>query len=325
MREHWQKARLGTQILSASAHHAKFGLMTALVVKMRILEEKRSTDAELRTSSGLARLVSYAWSGPVSIDKYASTHHLEMTLLPQEPRAVCGFPGAGGSSRLVPIGELFYFPPAHRISCQCPKVKQRSIVVEFDDLKIARWTGIEWMWTEKCLLGGLDISCRHLRSLLLRLAEELRVERFASGQMAELLMHQIAIELSRYLASIVERRPAGGMANWRLRRIDERVNDDTRFAPDLTELANLCHMSIRHLTRAYRVSRGVSIAAYIAGRNMDRAKRLLLEGRSVKSVAFAIGFTQSSNFSASFLRHTGETPSEFRSRMISSMRIGTST
>jgi AraC family transcriptional regulator len=125
---------------------------------------------------------------------------------------------------------------------------------------------------------------------------------------------QVAIELSRHLAQIEERRQRAGLSSWCLKRIDERLEDGSG-PPTLAELAALCNMSVRHLTRAFRLSRGQSVGTYIAEQRIDHAKRLLALGQRVKSVAHAAGFTAASNFAAAFLRATGETPRQYRQRM----------
>jgi AraC family transcriptional regulator len=103
----------------------------------------------------------------------------------------------------------------------------------------------------------------------------------------------------------------GELARWRLRLIDERLHDVEQI-PTLSELAALCKLSARQLTRGFRASRGCSIGAYVAGRRIERAKQLLASDQSIKTVAYSLGFTSSSAFCFAFRRATGITPGEFR-------------
>ena len=269
-------------------------------------------EAQVPVGIGQVQLIRNVWSEP--IDKLASAHEhrLELALLPRSNISKGCFPDDWGPHRFEPIGELFFLPADHRVHALSDCRQQISIVCTFDPEAVAAWFG-ELQWTDCRLRGSLDIANSNIRSLLFRIREEVRTPGFASETMVELLAGQIAVELSRYLTGIDEVRSIGGLSGWRLRRIEERLKDDGA-PPSLAELAELCNLSVRHLTRAFRASRGRSIGSYVAEHRMDRAKRLLTTGMCIKSVAYATGFTAPSNFAAAFLRATGETPRQYRQR-----------
>jgi AraC family transcriptional regulator len=123
----------------------------------------------------------------------------------------------------------------------------------------------------------------------------------------------LAVELGRFCLEVVERSMSGGLSSWRLRLIDERLSDDPT-APGLQELADLCSVSVRQLTRGFRASRGSSLGDYIEQRRMETAKRLLMGGDSVKAIAFTMGFASPSSFTYAFRRAVGISPSHFRTR-----------
>jgi AraC family transcriptional regulator len=104
------------------------------------------------------------------------------------------------------------------------------------------------------------------------------------------------------------------LSPWRLRLIEERLVGETA-PPSVAELAALCNISVRHLTRAFRVSRGRSIGNYVLEHRMTHAKKLIETGMNIKSVAQAMDFTASSNFTAAFRRATGETPRDYKQRV----------
>jgi AraC family transcriptional regulator len=169
------------------------------------------------------------------------------------------------------------------------------------------------------LEAGLDIPDKHLRWLMVRLADELKHPGFAGEALMELIVAQISIELARYCATVKERPANGALAPWRLRTIDERLRE-VETAPSLLELASLCNLSVRQLTRAFRASRGCSIGDYVAQCRIDNAKRLLAGDQSVKAVAYALGFNSPSSFSFAFRRATGMTP---RAYQLSARGLGT--
>lgn len=95
--------------------------------------------------------------------------------------------------------------------------------------------------------------------------------------------------------------------------------------PSLDELATLCNLSVRQLTRGFRVRRGYSIGEYVANSRINGAKRLLASGENIKAVAYLLGFSSPSAFSYAFRRATGMTPGEFRVsgiEMNSKARVG---
>ena len=84
----------------------------------------------------------------------------------------------------------------------------------------------------------------------------------------------------------------------------------------MAELAALCSLSVRQLTRGFRASRGCSINDYVSRGRIENAKRLLASDESIKAIAFALGFASPSSFAYAFRQATGVTPRYFRQRMV---------
>lgn len=158
----------------------------------------------------------------------------------------------------------------------------------------------------------------NIRGLLLRLADELRHPGLASEALKELIAAQAAIETRRHSGSLSEPAPVGGLAPWRLRLIDERLRE-VRAPPTLAELAGLCKLSVRQLTRGFRASRGCSVGDHVSQSRLANAKQLLATSRSVKAIAYSLGFASPSSFSYAFRRSVGESPRQFRQRVL---RVG---
>jgi len=270
-------------------------------------------EAEVALSVGCVKLVRKSWNEPIDVLGASHMHHLELALLPNSSTARGCFPDQWGPHRFEPIGEVFLLPAQLMVHAKSDCRKQNSVVCRFEPGAIAAWLDDELEWTDSRLQGSLDIGNSTVRSLLFKIGEEIRNPGFASETMVELMAAQATIELSRHLSRIDERKGKTGLSPWCLKRIDERLADGGA-PPTLTELAALCNLSVRHLTRAFRASRGRSVGSYIAEHRIDDAKRLLALGLRVKSVAHSTGFTAASNFAAAFLRATGETPRQYRQR-----------
>lgn len=270
-------------------------------------------DAEMALRVGRVQLVRNVWHAPIDAQGAADHHHLELSLLPNDGEPQGCFPDLWGPRRFEPIGEIFLLPAAQRFHARSRCRQQHSLICRFDPRAVDEWFDGELRWTDGRLRGGLNIANRRIRALLSGIAEELREPGFASSAMVDLMAAQAAIELSRHLLGLGKVVAAGGLAAWQLRRIDERIASDPP-APSLSELAQLCGISPRHLTRAFRASRGCSIGEHLAAHRIEQSRRMLAAGRCVKAVAYTLGFTAPSNFAAAFRRATGESPRQYQRR-----------
>jgi AraC family transcriptional regulator len=243
----------------------------------------------------------------------AESFRLDLSLTPSYPRAELCFADQWPSDRFETAGKLFLIPPGQQvrirsdpggvqtlIACQCRTELFRDLLEE------------NFEWTEPRLKASSNITSDAIRHLLVSLGAEARHPGFASELMVEGYAMQIAAHLSRQLVDLKEA-SAGeqGLSPWRLRTIDERIEDVER-APTLSELARLLRLSVRQLSRGFRASRGVSIGRYIADKRAEKAKLLLGRGESVKAVAHRLGFGSSESFSTAFRRATGVTPKAFK-------------
>jgi AraC family transcriptional regulator len=276
-------------------------------------------DAELTMRIGRVQLVRNRWDAPIDRCGTADRHHLELSLLPRsgEPRGC--FPDHWGPHRFEPMGDLFLLPAAQMFHARSRCRQQASLMCDFDPAAVGEWFDGDLRWTGRRLRSGLDITSGRVRQLMSAIVDELRAPGFASATMVELMAAQTMIELSRHLLG-AEPAAGGGLARWRLRLIDERLAGE-RTSPSLHELAELCGVSVRHLTRAFRASRGCSIGEYLAAHRIDQAKQMLVAGDSVKAVAYTMGFTAPSNFAAAFRRATGVSPRQYQQRVLRQTRL----
>lgn len=193
--------------------------------------------------------------------------------------------------------------------------RHTAILCEIEPSAFRHWAGADPKVPVNNPEALLDIASNTIRLLLRRLAEEMRTPGTASGRLVEAIFVQLTIELARYCEGICEASQASGLAGWRLRRIDERIADLADPAP-LDELAVLCGMSVRQLTRAFRASRGVTLGEYQLQLRLDAAKRALAGPDSIKEISFALGFSSPSRFAAAFRRSFAITPLQFRQRVL---------
>ena len=101
--------------------------------------------------------------------------------------------------------------------------------------------------------------------------------------------------------------PAVGLAGRLRELLDARTTDGV----SLREAADLLHANETHLVRAFTRQYGLPPHAYLTGRRVQHARRLLLAGQRPAEVAAAVGFYDQAHLSRHFKRHLGVSPARF--------------
>jgi AraC family transcriptional regulator len=281
-----------------------------------------TVEAELTGRDMAAQIVRFDIPSPTdTLVKPDDRYQINMCLTPRPLHARACYEARWGPHRFERLGDIFLVPPGEVLRFRGDRGRQSSLTCQLRPALLSELVGRDLVWDDRQLAATLDITNARIRALLFRLTGEVRYPGFASERMLELLGHELAIEIARYCLEVHERPVTGGLASWRLRLIDERLSDDAA-APTLAELAAICNVSIRQLTRGFRISRACSLGDYIEQRRMEAAKRLLATGESVKAVAFAMGFASPSSFTFAFRRATGVSPSQFRQRQLPGSLVG---
>jgi AraC family transcriptional regulator len=271
-------------------------------------------EAELRGRLVVAQLARYDIPQPTEATlRFPDRYLINMCLTPRPLNARACYHEHWGPHRFERLGDIFLIPPGEALHIKGDSGRQTSILCYLDREAVHAVAGHDLDWTDQRLVATVDLTSARIRALLFRLTEEVRHPGLAADQMIELLSGELAIEIGRFCLEVNERPAAGGLAGWRLRLIDERLSDDPA-TPTLSELADLCNISVRQLTRGFKVSRGCSIGDYLVSRRMEAAKRLLVAGETVKTIAFTMGFSSPSSFTFAFRRAVGISPSQFRQR-----------
>jgi len=277
-------------------------------------------EAERKGEAISAQLVRFDIPVPTAtVLREDDAYMIDMCLTPRPVVAKAGYHRRWGPHRFERLGDIFLIPPGEELFVRSGTNRQASLVCRLRPERIHAIVGQELAWTDQQLAATLDIASATIRALLFRITEEVRHPGLAAGPMMDFLSGELAIELGRYCLARAEQPVTGGLAGWRLRLIDERLAKDPS-APTLGELAQLCNISVRQLTRGFRVSRGCSIGDYVEQRQMETAKRLLMNGESVKAIAFSMGFASPSSFTYAFRRAVGISPTMFRQRQAHGMQ-----
>ncbi|PLT43641.1 Transcriptional regulator, AraC family [Paenibacillus pasadenensis] len=128
---------------------------------------------------------------------------------------------------------------------------------------------------------------------------------------------QLDLELSSLLIQLVrkQRDPAAAVADsghwlaFALHYIDEHYREPIR----LEQLAAMSGYSYHHFRHCFKQRFAVPPLAYVLGKRLDEARRLLLHADlSVLEIALHCGFSSDAQLCAMFKRRFGMTPGQFR-------------
>jgi AraC-like DNA-binding protein len=100
-----------------------------------------------------------------------------------------------------------------------------------------------------------------------------------------------------------------------LRRARDHADRHYSEPLDLASLADVAGMSKYHFQRLFTATYGLSPAAHLSLRRVERAQDLLrATNLTVTEVCHAVGFSSLGSFSSRFRQLVGESPSEFQRR-----------
>ncbi|MGI5152322.1 AraC family transcriptional regulator [Plantactinospora sp. CA-294935] len=108
--------------------------------------------------------------------------------------------------------------------------------------------------------------------------------------------------------------PPGGRSDRLAGRLRELLDSRIAVGLSLREAAAILDAHPSHLIRCFTRSYGLPPHAYLTGRRVDRARRLLLAGERPASVAVAVGFHDQAHLHRHFVRHLGTTPARYAGR-----------
>lgn len=303
-----------SQTAAASSRRTKAGATRRQVRSLEVSAEIQLTNAHVI----LAKL---HHDGPDrNFFRRDRAYWIDLCLTPRRPNADARFCEHWSATRRVELGSLIALPPRNRLELRSSGGRHVSLICELKAEAVERWFPEDFVWTERRLEASLNIANDKIKSLMLRLNEELKGIGEGSVELCDAIAAQLAIELARHFSAASGADTKGGLASWRLRIVDDRIGDVSAIYPTAAELASLCKLSPRQFSRAFRASRGCSISDYLAQARIESAKRKLFTKDSLAQIAIALGYSSQSSFSTAFRQRTGTTPGRFRNQ-ISAARL----
>jgi AraC family transcriptional regulator len=210
--------------------------------------------------------------------------------------------------------KLTFVPAGHNYhEWHQPSLLSRIIYFYFDPAKIL--IDLEQTDSEVLHAPRLFFEDTALWQTALKLSRLLDAPDLSSELCFEALGVILAHELVRPEAGPrrAEPRARGGLAGWQQRTVIEFIEDNLAENISLAKLAQLIQLSPYHFCRAFKQSFGVPPHRYHTRRRIERAKALLANPHaSVTNIGMAIGFSETSSFTAAFRKASGMTPTDYR-------------
>jgi len=218
-------------------------------------------------------------------------------------------------THFAPTGSIFFRPAGRRLNIRGPgRSPVRAVHCLLDQRRLDVLGAGGLQWSPQALQAALDIRAPNLRPHFLRLASEAASPGIAAPLVADAVLVLMVSELLDYLSPAPRSGPGpGDVAARVLRRVRDRIYDGEAPPPTVTELADLCGLSERHLLRLFRRAQGVSLIDFVREARLERAMELLsATDLPLKAVAHRLGFSSHASFTAAFTREAGVAPTVFR-------------
>lgn len=104
------------------------------------------------------------------------------------------------------------------------------------------------------------------------------------------------------------------LQTWRLKRVDDYVENHLSEKISLAELAAVAGLSRMHFASQFRMATGLRPHEFLLRRRVQRAEWLLRESAlAIVEIALTVGFQTQAHFTAVFKKITGCPPHQWRS------------
>lgn len=270
---------------------------------------------DLHFSQGSIEVRQYTWSEPECLNFCRQNYMLSRLLT--GPRGLRPFEWRVPScARAVSAVQMSVVPPKTTVSVGFTEGEAVIVSCVLAPDYFEQTADIH-EWSDQHTLRCLRLRSPLIRMIFDRLAQEVYFPRRGSTKVAEAFAGTLAAEVSRGLEQPVGERSVGRLAPWQLQRVRHMIERDTpEERLTVEEIAHRCGLSPRHLMRAFKASTGMTVHQYANEIVMRRAMAILKNDEvPLKVLAWQLGYSSASAFSAAFRQAVGCTPSDFRKRV----------
>lgn len=274
-----------------------------------------STDLDIAGVN--VRVLDYRWN----VDEVVSDCQDAFVLCYRPEPVQVGLDAELADGTVQSFGQLMFFPARTELRTTPAKVgeRMRNIECTFSYDWFQRIWPDSTRWDHDDLARCYDLRNFRIEQAMQRLGSEAAEPGFGSRLMVESITQVIALEIARHFEAggvfHRVRTHEGQLSTGELDRIYGYVDSAANRCPTTAEISRKCGVSAAHLRRSFKRTTGGTLHQYVAGARLKKAQAILAEtDLPLKDVAFRLGFANSSTFSSTFKRASGETPSGYRQR-----------
>jgi AraC family transcriptional regulator len=169
------------------------------------------------------------------------------------------------------------------------------------------------------VLDRLGFEDPKLFAVLKLLGQEVLPNQTPSRLVVEHLVDLLCLQLLRAHTSFTAPSaswPSRGLAPWQVKRVTAYMREHLARDIGLQDLADVVRLSRFHFCSAFRMATGHTPYEWLTRLRMEMARTLLGDpAMRITDIALAVGYQTPSAFAASFRRHVGVAPTEFRRRL----------
>ncbi len=154
-----------------------------------------------------------------------------------------------------------------------------------------------------------------IQQIGLALLDEMNAETSAGRLYVESLSQTLVFHLLKNYSrgNFQQADLTGGLSGYRLRRVEEFVNENLEEDLSLAEIAEAAGLSQFHFARAFRRTTGQTPQQYLMQQRIERAKELLAkDDLPIVEISLRTGFKNQSHFTTLFRKFTKLTPKTWR-------------
>jgi len=274
-----------------------------------------TVEAELRAPGVIVQVGSYDWDQPLEVMEHNTIPSITLLLSPPHSYSEACFSRERGAGKFVDVGDVIFAPADLHLHARASGGPIRLVRCFFERRYLDETSGLDRRWGDRSLRACANIRNMRIKETLARLGQEALNPGLACGKLTEGLGMLMAVELGRHFHAIEEnaKSPSQKLSSWQMNRITQYLETLSDHLPDVSDIAELCGISARHLRRLFKETADQTIYQYSRDIWAAKAKAMLSDTWvPVKEIASRLGFSDASSFSMAFRRATGEPPKVFR-------------
>jgi len=284
-----------------------------------VIEVTYRVERHCAFDQGMVELRRYLWSKPVeqTLEGVPGVLVLNMALTSRPEHTRVEPVTVGGDVLTGDAGRLLVMMPGAKYHVFAPSGAFWSLHCAIECSKFEALFDRPIDWAALRNLGGELRPGSEIEWLLHRMRHELEHHRVGQNAAIDAYATAVSVELVRKFREGKPLRSghrSGGLAAWRMKLLLDRIYAELP-APRVAELAEICALTSRQLSRAFKVETGMNIGRFVDEATMERAHRLLTStDQSIARIGKDLGFASADSFAQSYRRITGAMPSHVRRR-----------